>query len=201
MQNVGMEPMWRTQLRRLMKERNINAKQLGKAIGRNERLIYDWLVKTDAPRIDLLERAADALGVTLPELVSGEPHERQLVPVAGIVTAGDGWSVYDDGGHDPIPLAVSGGEAVAVEVRGDSMLNYYKNGDILIGIKKLGRSLTELIGRDCIIETSDGKRLLKFVQKGSMKDRFNLRSHNIEHPDIQNAELKWAAPVEWIKRR
>ena len=192
-----MEPTWRKNLRLMMKERGVSAKELGRRIGRNERLIYDWLSKTDGPRIDTLELASEALGITLTELVSDETATRQTIKISGIVTAGDGWTITDDANLGSIVMEVCG-EAVAVEVTGDSMVNYYRHGDILIGVKRY--SPNEYIGRDCIIETADGQRLLKYVHPGSMRGRVTLRSYNIAQPDMVNVSITWAAPVQWIKR-
>lgn len=62
------------------------------------------------------------------------------------------------------------------------------------------RTRAEYIGRDCIIETADGQRLLKYVHPGSMRGRVTLRSYNIAQPDMVNVSITWAAPVQWIKR-
>lgn len=136
--------------------------------------------------------------MSLAELYDGEALVFQRIPVIGAVAAGEGWEPFDDELGE-IELKMDG-EAVALEVRGDSMFPVYRNGDLLIGTKRAGPRADNLVGLDCIVMTDDGKRYVKFLSRGSMSGRFHLRSYNPAHRDVENVKIAWAAPIVWVKR-
>lgn len=194
-----MEPIWRKNLTRLMDLRGVKKKHIGPLAGMNERLGYDLYNPDANPQIKTLEAVARIFGVNVIELISDEATYTQRIPIVGAVSAGETWVAAND--HlGELEMSIPGGEAIAVEVRGDSMRNYYRNGDVLIGMKCFAGNVAPLVGLDCIVETEDGGRYVKFLQASPMRGRFNLRSHNAEWPDIQAAKVVWAAPVQWIKR-
>lgn len=194
-----MNPTWRKKIKDEMDLRGINPKELSRAVGRNERLIYDLLSTTDNPRVDTLEAVAHALGHDLQWLLLDSAQTAHTIPILGCVSAGDGWMIYTDG-LDEITMETSPGEAIAVEVKGDSMAPIYRNGEVLIGVKRMGETINRLIGLDCIIETDVDARYVKFLQRGTMRGRFNLRSYNPVNVDIENVRVRWAAPIEWVRR-
>lgn len=80
------------------------------------------------------------------------------------------------------------------------MAPVYREGDLLIGAKRTGKSADNLLGLDCIVVTEDGERYVKFLARGTARGAFNLRSYNPAHKDIENVRLSWAAPILWVKR-
>jgi len=134
---------WRTRLRTAIKERGRNSKELSRAAGFGETYVRDILEGGHEPSAKALDRIAGALGMSLPELWDGEVPLYQTVPVIGCISAGEGWSPFGDTKSDEHPeeieIRIEGGEPVALEVRGDSMEPVYRNGDVLIGAKRVGR--------------------------------------------------------------
>lgn len=193
------QPGWRRRLAELMRRHAIEKRPLARMAGLNERAIGQVMEKTDNPGIETMAKIARVLGVTVGYLYDGELRDRQRVRIVGCVSAGEAWMVYDDD-LDEIEMAVNALEPVGVEVRGDSMAPAYRDGDILIGGRKL-MNLQELVGCDCIVELTDGRRFVKYVSKGRVRGRFNLRSYNPAYPDIEDVEIEWAAPIAWICRR
>mgnify|MGYP000373108739 CR=1 FL=1 len=123
------------------------------------------------------------------------------MPIVGFVSAGEGWTPFDgDGPVDEVDIAVAEGPAVALVVRGTSMVPAYRDGDVLIGTKRPTQNLVRLIGMDCIIETRRGERYVKFLSRGSIRGRYNLKSYNPAHTDIENADVAWAAPITFVLR-
>jgi hypothetical protein len=57
----------------------------------------------------------------------------------------------------------------------------------------------ELIGELCVVGLTDGRILIKQLQRGKTKGLFNLISSN-DKP-IQDVEIEWAARVDSIARR
>lgn len=192
---------WRDRLKRLIEERGLNMKQLSLAAGLGETAVRDMLQKVTSPRIDTVLAIADQLGITLTELMEGRQNGPRKVSVIGYVSAGEGWTPFEgDGPVDDIEISIEGGAPVGLVVRGDSMTPVYRDGDLLIGAKRPTANVAKLIGRDCIVETTRGERFVKFIGKGSIRGRFNLKSYNPMHPDKENVEIAWAAPISMVIR-
>lgn len=82
--------------------------------------------------------------------------------------------------------------AVVVKVRGESMHPRYYDGEYLVYIRD-GRSPEELIGRECVVELTDGRKMVKTVRRGSKKGLFRLESFNAA--PIEDVKIKWAGYV------
>lgn len=192
---------FKARLKSLIRERGFNNKQLSLAAGLGETGVRDLFKLKKAPRIDTVMRLADQFGLTLGELVDGDRPAQRRIPIIGCASAGEGWSYFEgDGPIDEVLLSVDIGEAVGIDVKGSSMEPVYRDGDILIGTKRFGADARALIGTDCIIETSLGKRYVKFIAKGSARGRFNLKSYNPAHEDIRDVQINWAAPITLVIR-
>lgn len=192
---------WRDRLQKIIDERGLNMKQLSLAAGLGETAVRDMLKKVTSPRVDTVVAVAEQLGVTLTELLEGQAGGPRRVPLIGFVSAGEGWHSFDgDGPFDEIEVAICGGSPVGLVVRGNSMFPVYRDGDVLIGAKQPTANIHKLIGRDCILQTADGGRFVKFLAKGSIKGRFSLKSYNPMHPDLENALIEWAAPISVVIR-
>lgn len=135
-------------------------------------------------------------------MIYGDERPKISVPVIGIVSAGEGWIAADGARFDPIEFALSDpGETIGIEVRGDSMKPVYRNGDLLICRMHEGRNFDNLVGLDCVVCTTEGVGYIKILRRGSRPFRYNLKSYDPHVDDVENVQLKWAAPVVWIKRR
>lgn len=117
----------------------------------------------------------------------------------GWAGAGDVILKFDtDPGLGPIPAPPGLKEPVAIIVHGTSMVPaYYPNDELFFDLSDNGRDLP--FGRDCMVRTRDGQRLIKGLRKSKKKGYVRLYSHETgeESPDIQ---IEWAAPVRWVKR-
>lgn len=166
--------------------------------GKSATFVRDLLRKGSSPSIDNLQRVADAIGISVNELV-GSDRPYQSIAVSGVVAAGERWTPFDDG-LGQLDLRIDEGEPVAVEVRGDSMSPVYRHGDIIAGPKAYGRQVENLIGRDCIVLTIDGEGYIKFVAKGRRYGQYVLKSYNPTFADSEDVRVEWAAPIQWVKR-
>lgn len=195
-----MDKQWRARLDKLLTERGFSRKSLSKAAGYGDTFLRDVIEFDRDPGVERLSNICGLLGVSLNQLLYGEAGFSSRVRIVGAVAAGEGWSPIDDGDTFAEMTIGGGGEPVGLEVRGDSMRPVYRPGDVLIGSKLVQQSFNRLIGLDCIVLTKQGGRYVKFLAKGSVRNRFNLRSYNGGFPDIENVELEWAAPIVWVKR-
>lgn len=87
---------------------------------------------------------------------------------------------------------------IAVRVVGNSMVPVYREGDILFAETRSYVG-SEVIGLDCIVQVTDGPRLVKRVLRGAQQGKFLLFSYET-HEVSDELELDWASPVLWVNR-
>lgn len=89
--------------------------------------------------------------------------------------------------HVPFPLP---DDMIALEVRGDSMLPVYKDGHVVIVYREQKKPAPSFYGEDAAVRTSDGRRFLKTIMKGSP---ITLTSFNAA--PIENVALEWIGEI------
>lgn len=167
--------------------------------GLNETAVRD-AIRHGNPTVETVLALARAANVSPAYLLFGEHPPESHIPVQGIVSAGEGWEIPDGARFDPVEFTVDGTDVFAIEIRGDSMTPVYRSGDFLICSRHTGVHLDNLIGLDCVVLTAGGKGFVKILKRGLRPHRFTLKSYNPRFDDIENVELKWAAPIQWVKR-
>jgi transcriptional regulator with XRE-family HTH domain len=144
------------------------------------------------------ERLAPHLGVEPEHLLFGG----STVPIAGFVGAG-GEAHFMSFGHDEVDEAPrppgSGPETTALIVKGGSMPGYAEDNWLVYYDDRRDGMASDLLGELCVVGLTSGRVLVKKVYPGTIAGRYNLISTAYE--DILNAEIEWAAKVDWIKPR
>lgn len=193
-----MEQQWRKRLRDLIEGTpGLDMKSLSRKAGLNDAYIAQMYSKPSTPTVDVFLKIAAAAGVSPTWLLTGEEDSPLQIPVVGKVT-GEAWAPVDGMTVQP---SIRDFDLVSFLVDGDAMAaGGYRNGDLLICQRTLGRNASNLVGQDCVVETADGERLLKILQRGPRPNVYNLRSYNPAVKDIEAVAIAWAAPVLWIKR-
>lgn len=120
----------------------------------------------------------------------------RTIPLAGYVGAGAEIFPMDTLGYVDAPPGVAGSKTVAVQVRGDSMLPVYRNGDLIYYDDH--QSPEDLRGRDVVVELEDGRCMVKQLMAGSQPGFWTLLSHNAA--PILDAKIVWAARVKWVQK-
>ncbi|MEW5422685.1 S24 family peptidase [Amorphus sp. 3PC139-8] len=195
---------WDARLRRRVRELGWTGAELSRRSGEPAPKVYKYLEgKVKQPRGQTLENIAAAVGLTELELLYGRDEMLNKVPLIGYAGAGETWiaAASDAGVPETIELAIDDADPVAIAVNGPSMEPVYRNRDILIGYRDRGLDLQSALRHDCIIETAEGERYVKILQKGSTPGRFRLRSYNPAFDDIEDVALAWVAPIAHIIRR
>lgn len=89
--------------------------------------------------------------------------------------------------------------AVLEKIVDDSVAPNFKKGDYVAGVKKFNQEMDLAIDELSIVETRDGKKLIRYVKKGSLKGHYTLISVNplskAEDLVILNTKLVYAAPI------
>lgn len=140
---------------------------------------------------DYIALAAKAFGVDEAAVISDLRTSR----IIGRVGAGAEAHFYANGDEDfeEVPTPPGGTEhTVGLEVRGDSIGPFFNQW--IVWYDDIRNPVTDdLIGQLCIVETSDGKVLVKKLMRGRQHGLFHLLSQT-ESP-IEDQDLVWAARV------
>lgn len=183
-------------LRRAMERRGIKPTTLSLQVSKSKTLVKELFEKNDDVKLSTLVKLAGALDIEVEELLA-----RPRVPIAGNIGAG-GVVVFEDIGEtiDPDhsvlrPPGISG-PLIALEVKGDSMLPKYKDGDILYIQRTHDGVLPDYIGEDCAVRLTTGETFVKQLTHGSRPGAFTLRSLNAA--DMVDVEVEWATPIVFI---
>lgn len=145
-----------------------------------------------------LSRISDALGVGQRELV---PDDGRRVPIVGYVGAGAEMILHSEGqGVDENVPAPEGAtkKTVAAVIRGSSLGELFDQW--LVYYDQIRTPPTpDMIGRLCVVGLSDGRILVKKLQRGQLEDTYTLLSNT--EPPIYDADLDWAAEVKQMSPR
>ncbi len=89
--------------------------------------------------------------------------------------------------------------AVLEEVLDDSLLPNIKKGDFVAGVKRYGEEMELGVDKLCIIQTSDGKKLIRYLKKGDGKGLYSLLCVNPFSSSLDlvilNIKPLYAAPI------
>ncbi len=124
------------------------------------------------------------------------------IQVAGLIGAGaeilmDAEQIGPEGLEEielTIPIARG---ALAFRVYGDSMWPRYDAGDVVI-CGRDGMDVDQVLNWEAAVRTTDGRRFLKRVRRGSKRGLFNLESHNAE--PMRDVGLEWVSGIEHVVR-
>jgi phage repressor protein C with HTH and peptisase S24 domain len=139
---------------------------------------------------------AKAFHVTEAWLLTGEGSDKsRVVPVMGYVGAGA--EIYPEFEQAPadgiaeveLPFSVPD-DLIGLEIRGDSMLPRYDDGDVILVHREQQRPTEAFLGEEAAVRTGDGRRFLKRLMRGFEPGFYNLESWN--------ARLIEAVHVEWV---
>lgn len=127
--------------------------------------------------------------VRLDWLVSGKGEMRGRaddglleIPIAGLVGAGAAVEQIGDpaGVETPDTFDVAVGPWLrALIVRGDSQLPRFRDGEVVLFDQRPVNPV-DLLGHYAIVQTVDGRRLVKIIRRGTREGFWRLDSHNSE---------------------
>ncbi len=90
-------------------------------------------------------------------------------------------------------------------VEDDTMVPRFLPGEYVAGVKRYDDKMEEAIGQDCILQTQEGRLLLRHLHSKNVDGTFNLRCKNLETKVkdyvLDHVALLSAAPVIWMRRK
>jgi transcriptional regulator with XRE-family HTH domain len=185
-------------LRAWRKAKGLTLEQLAEAIGmshQNLGRIERGLVPLGGEHHGSLARA---LGITAADIFR-DPNEEvalePMVPIIGRVGAdAEGTVVYITGqaSYDTTPIPPGGtSDSVALEVVGSSMRAIAEDGGLIYFENQHNPPTPDMLGYVVIVETEDGRVLVKRLLRGSKPGHYDLESQI--GPTITDVRLRWAA--------
>ncbi len=148
------------------------------------------------------EKIATAYDTTVDAMFAGAINSQSvrqtpLVRIIGRVGADASGEVILSTGHetwDQAPPAFgTTSKAVALEVRGHSMHTFAEDGALIYFEEQKTAPDVDMLGYPCVVETEDGRVLVKRLMRGSRPDLYDLES--IVGPTIRDVRLNWAAEI------
>jgi phage repressor protein C with HTH and peptisase S24 domain len=130
---------------------------------------------------------------------TGEASTRSI-PIMGYIGAGaeisPEFEQVPPEGLDQVdlPFAVPP-DLIGLEVRGESMLPRYEDGDVIVVWRDQRGTIDGLLGEEAAVRTDRGQRFLKRVLRGVRKGTYNLESTNASSKTIEGARLDWASEI------
>ncbi len=161
------------------------------------------------PTMESISRVLNASGAPVDEFMEvlagkkGQPPKRRVLPLLGFAKAGRG-GFFDDGGFpagegwDEVEVpGVTDTTAYALEITGDSMMPFYREGDTII----VSPAATVRKGDRVVVRTEDGQVMAKIMKKQTAKS-IELASFNPEHPDkvLDAKNVDWMARIIWASQ-
>lgn len=180
-------------LRAIMKATGWRQTQLAERLNVTQATVSRWFSGSEPEG-----QRRDAILALYEEFVEDGPKaldHGDIVPIVGYIGAGaeilpEFEQVPPEGldqVHVPFPLP---DDMIALEVRGDSMLPVYKDGHVVIVYREQKKPVQSFYGEDAAVRTSDGRRFLKTIMKGSP---ITLTSFNAA--PIENVALEWIGEI------
>lgn len=149
-------------------------------------------------------RYARAYHVRWEWLLEGEGMPRSAaitqVVVIGEVVAGSTIILNHDSNKKLVSAPYDANvTTAAVQVGGASMRGIADEGWIIFFDHVKRPPTQNLIGKLCVVETGDGRLLVRTLQPGRKRGRYDLESPT--ESTLRDCEIVWAARVTWIKPR
>jgi repressor LexA len=167
-------------IRLLRGNAGLTQQQLGDKIGMSQSIVGKLEMETRSMKIDVLEKIAEALDVSLSELIfKAHPFPYRHVPIRGVVNAGDPMITFDDlTDYETVAFDTERGDFFALKVQGQSMDKVAPDGSTIIVDPK--QTDPQALHKQPIVALQDGEVIfkiwdntLKLFQPKSTRDDYD----------------------------
>lgn len=167
-------------IRLLRGQAGLTQQQLADKIGMSQSIVGKLEMETRSLKIDVLEKIAEALDVSLSELIfKAHPFPYRHVPIRGVVNAGEPMITFDDlTDYETVAFDTERGDFFALKVQGHSMDKVAPDGSTIIIDPK--QTDPQALHKQAIVAIQDGEVLfkmwdnsLKLFQPKSTRDDYD----------------------------
>ena len=164
-------------LRAMRVQAGLSQVELARAVGRHQTAIGPYERDEYSPPHEIVKRIAQVLSTTPEFLLFGrEPHQAAIVMPGEL---GRGGVLQEPGERNSRQwLQLSEANIEAYLVGDDCMAPAYRKGQYVLVAAAQQENLMLEIGSDCLIELSDGRRLLRRLAIGRSNGFFNLCAYD-----------------------
>ncbi|MGY3393467.1 transcriptional regulator with XRE-family HTH domain [Bradyrhizobium sp. USDA 3311] len=172
---------------------------------------FGWTVSTylghengdRAPSRAAAKRYARAYGVRWEWILEAEGSpitKQQPVKIIGKVEPGGKVVFYQvDAYKDCTEVPPHAGIATVALDAGASLRGVADSGWLYFFDDEKKKPTQDLIGKLCVVAVKNGDVLIRTLQPGRKRDRYDLESST--EPTLRDQEIAWAARITWIKPR
>lgn len=196
-----MANFFASNLKKIREERGLSQSKLASLAGVNQTTIARWENKEIAPSIDNVEDLANALNISLPDLLGRDlrfdnatymkpivdDNNMIQIPVLGVIKAGIPIEAQQDIlEYIEIPKTwLRGGKQFyGLKISGDSMFPKYQENDIVVFEDSRNCDIHSAINKDCAVMVNGNDATFKKVLLNS--DGITLIPYNTTSYDVQN---------------
>jgi len=90
-------------------------------------------------------------------------------------------------------------EAIDYQIKDDGVAPIYNQNDFVAGMKYFGGTIKTIVNQYCIVQTLDGKTLVRLLKEGTSPNKFLLLCTNpqtsVANPALYDVEVVSAAPI------
>lgn len=191
--------MWRQRYKERMHALGLSQADVLRKMGlRHQSTLKRILDDSVDPSLTIASLMASAVGWDLTQMHDGDVYSPLKIKVDGFSGVGDVWTEAPASSSKSVPLDFIAGDIVAVEITNNDWHPRYTRGDIVCGPRTVGANLHNFIGRDCIVQSADGKRYIKYLHEGR-KGLFHLSSPSGSGV-VTDVKVSWAAPIQIVLR-
>jgi transcriptional regulator with XRE-family HTH domain len=193
---------WRTRLTKRRDELGYSNAELARRADVKPTMLHDILDRGTNPSVSNLFKIAKALNFTLSELYEGALSSRShRLAITGVYEGGVVLDTHQSGEQPDFAVSFPATNLESVRVRSDLLEPAgYRRGDVLMGVRHNAQAANNIVGKDCILATADGARIVAHPVKHVGPSTYNLRFFHRSQPDREAVEIAWAAPITMIVR-
>jgi repressor LexA len=194
MLKIGIFPAMGNKLKELRTAAGMTHEQAAEAMGVSRSQFIKLERGERRLTVDYINQAAKGFGVRPSDVIDEEMPSG--IPLMGFIGAGaeiePEFEQVPPEGLDQVTFEIPLPDGlIAFQIRGDSMLPFYKDGHIVVVWEQQKRPIEAFYGEEAVVRTSSGRRFLKTIERGIAG--INLRSFNA--PVIENQKIEWIGEI------
>lgn len=110
------------------------------------------------------------------------------------------WASISKAHQAVVPLTFLDEELVTLDIETTDLEPHYRRGDAISGPRVPGPNLHNLVSLDCIVELTDGRKIVGILMTGTEPGTYTIRPFDVRAEEVRNVTPAWVAPIRMILR-